>query len=381
MPHWINHDLVPKKKIYAKLNMSKRVKRTIYLSLGLVIVAVLSYFTLCILNPTEDKPFDSLSFAIEDTNSINKIIITDASSKTFELNRSGDSWVDKNGQCVFKEGVHNILEAAAKIQFKAYLNEKAEKNFYNRMTTNHIKVDFYQNGKFSKRWYIGPNAQDHNGQIMILEGPNKEKSNKPLIMSLRGIYGIIEPRFFADPRKWFCTGIFNLESEKIKKVDISFSQEGYRNFSIENFGSSFSVKSNGIALTSIDTSNVIRYLQNYKRVNFESANYELNKLQCDSLLKAIPFCTLSLTEKGKQSATTLKMHSIRVNEPQENEFGELVNMDMNKFWCVLPSKEIVKCQYYVFNPLIMGDVYFPAMSDQFPKPGSNQVDASQKRPR
>ncbi|MBM3454719.1 MAG: hypothetical protein FJX80_06180 [Bacteroidetes bacterium] len=359
--------------------MSKRFKRVIYLSVGLISLAVLSYPTLLLLNPTDNETFDPLSFAIDDTNSISKIIITDAFSKTFELNRSGDSWVDKNGQCVFKEGVHNILEASAKIQFKAYLNEKAEKVFYKLMQTNHIKVDFYQNGNFSKRWYIGPSAQDHNGQIMILEGPNKEKSNQPLIMSLRGISGIIEPRFFADPRKWLCTGIFNLESEKISKVDVSFSQENYRNFSIENFGSNFSVKSNGIALSAIDTSNVIRYLQKYKRVNFESANYELNKLQCDSLLKAVPFCTLSLTERGTTSPVVLKMHRIRVNEPQENEFGELVNMDMNKFWCVLPTKEIVKCQYFVFNHLILGDVYFPALSSQFPKQDTKKLVPSTKK--
>ena len=359
--------------------MSKRTKRIIYLFIGLVILAVLSYFTFRILKPTEEQPFDALSFAIEDTNSINKIIITDAYSRSFELNRSGDSWVDRNGQCLNKEGVHNILEAAAKIQFKAYLNEKAEKKFYDLMMTNHIKVDFYQNGNFSKRWYIGPNAQDHNGQIMVVEGPNKEKSKKPVIMSIRGIFGIIEPRFFADPRKWMCTGIFNLESEKISKVDVSFSQESYRNFTVENFGSNFSVKSNGKTLNAVDTSNVIRYLQKYKRVNFESANYELNKVQCDSLLKAIPFCTLTLTEKGKQSPVVLKMHRIFVREPQENEFGELVNMDMNKFWCVLPSKEIVKCQYFVFNHLILGDVYFPSLSLQFPKQDTKKFSNSTKK--
>ena len=346
--------------------MSKLTKRIIYLSLGLVILAILSFFTLRLLNPTEEQPFDALSFAIEDTNSINKIVITDAYSRSFELNRSGESWIDKNGQCVNKEGVHNILEAVAKIQFKAYLNEKAEKKFYDLMMTNHIKVDFYQNGNFSKRWYIGPNAQDHNGQIMVVEGPNKEKSKKPVIMSIRGIYGIIEPRFFADPRKWVCTSIFNLESEKISKVDVSFSQESYRNFTVDNFGVEFKVKSNGKELSEIDTSNVFRYLQNYKKVNFESANYELTKSQCDSIMKAIPFCTLTVIEKGNKNPTVLKMHRIKVIDPQENEFGELVNMDMNKFWCVLPSNEIVKCQYFVFNHLILGDVYFPALTKNFP---------------
>jgi hypothetical protein len=32
---------------------------------------------------------------------------------------------------------------------------------------------------------------------------------------------------------------------------------------------------------------------------------------------------------------------------------------MNKFWCELPTGELVKCQYFVFNPLILGHIYFP----------------------
>jgi hypothetical protein len=359
--------------------MTKRAKRIIFLSIGIVTIGVLGFFTFRLLNPAEEVPFDAMSFAIEDTNSIDKIIITDAYSRTFEISRLSGVWVDKNGQCVNKEGVSNILEAAAKIQFKAYLNEKAEKKFYDLMMTNHIKVDFYQHGVFSKRWYIGPNAQDHNGQIMVLEGPSKEKSKKPVIMAIRGIFGIIEPRFFADPRKWMCTEIFNLESENIAKVDVSFPEEPYRNFTVEQFGNKFSVTSNGKAIKQLDTANVIRYLQKYKKVNFESANYELSKLQCDSLINAIPFCKLSLIEKGTNKVQQLSMHRIRVSDPQENEFGELVNMDMNKFWCVLPSKEVVKCQYFVFNHLILGDVYFPSMDIAYPiRKNSKSNSSSQK---
>jgi hypothetical protein len=42
-----------------------------------------------------------------------------------------------------------------------------------------------------------------------------------------------------------------------------------------------------------------------------------------------------------------------------NEFGDIVNIDMNKFWCQLPNGQMVKCQYFVFNPLMLGHVYFP----------------------
>jgi hypothetical protein len=127
----------------------------------------------------------------------------------------------------------------------------------------------------------------------------------------------------------------------------------------------FTIKQNGQKLSEVDTSNVFRYLQGYRKIHFELANYELNKKQCDSLKKTTPFCVLSLKETSGKS-TKLRMFRISSKVPQRNEFGESVDMDMNKFWCELPNGDLVKCQYFTFNPLILGHVFFPAMEKQFP---------------
>ena len=41
-----------------------------------------------------------------------------------------------------------------------------------------------------------------------------------------------------------------------------------------------------------------------------------------------------------------------------DDFGNRVAHDINRFWCLLPNGQVVKCQYFVFNPLIMGNIYF-----------------------
>ena len=178
--------------------------------------------------------------------------------------------------------------------------------------------------------------------------------------------GIIEPRFFADPRKWACTNIFELEMEQIASVDIKYPKEKYRNFHITAVGNRFKLTQNGTKIPNVDTLNIYRYLQGYKKIHFELANYELSKKQCDSLKRSAPFCVLTVKEKQGPS-TKLRMFKIATKEAQRNEFGEMENMDMNKFWCQLPNGELVKCQYFVFNPLIMGHVFFPGMELNFPK--------------
>jgi hypothetical protein len=180
------------------------------------------------------------------------------------------------------------------------------------------------------------------------------------MMQIKGMTGIIEPRFFADPRKWACTNIFELEMEDIASVDVKYPTERERNFNLKAKGNRFSLTQNGKKIPDVDTLNIYRYLQGYKKIHFELANYELSKKQCDSLKRTTPFCVLSVKEK-KGKTTKLRMFKIATKEAQRNEFGEMENMDMNKFWCQLPNGELVKCQYFVFNPLIMGYVFFPGM--------------------
>lgn len=346
-------------------------KKIIVIILGILSLIVLGWYTKKMLQNEGTSDTQYIDFAIKDTTKVDKIIITDAFSNHMELIKKGKDWTDANGSCISQPNVHFILDAFDKITFKGYLPEKAQKKFTELMSASHIKVEIYEEGEWTKTWYIGPAAQDHLGQIMLLESEEDGKSDYPVMMSIKGLYGIIEPRFFADPRKWICTNIFNLELEKISNVNVVFPGEPYRDFKVAQKNMHYTVTQHGSKLSTVDTSNIFRYLQNYSKVHFELANYELNKKQCDSLKKTQPFCVLTMKETSGKS-TKLKMFRIASKEPQRNEFGETVNMDMNKFWCLLPNGDLVKCQYFTFNPLILGHVYFPAMEAKFPKEKLNK---------
>jgi len=340
-------------------------KKIIIIIFGIVGITALGWYTKKLISKEGHSDTELIEFAVKDTNKVNRIIISDAYSNKFELIRKGAEWTDANGGCITQSSVSLILDAFAKITLKGYLPEKSQQKFVDLMSTSHMKVEIFEDGEWTKTWYIGPAAQDHLGQIMLLETEADGKSEFPVMMSLSGMYGVVEPRFFADSRKWICTNIFSLDMEEIASVDVRFPSEKHRNFNIKQNGSKISVTQNNVKLSAIDTSNVFRYLQNYRKIHFDNANYELNKNQIDSLKKTTPFCVLTLKEK-KGKSHKLRMFKIPVEEPQRNEFGDLENMDMNKFWCQLPSGEVVKCQYFTFNPLIMGHVYFPEMEIAFP---------------
>jgi hypothetical protein len=340
-------------------------KKGLILALFIILLACLSWFALNLKDNQGASDARAFNFKIEDTTTVSKIIITDAFGQQFTLIKKNNSWTDLKGGCVAQTNVSLILEALHKIEFKGYLPQKSEKRFTELMASSHIKVEIFQDGEWTKTWYMGPASPDHYGQIMLLETANEGKSASPVMMKLAGMNGLIDPRFFADARQWACTEIMALQIEDIKSVKAKFYDEPYRSFELQKKGRRFKVSQNGQPLTSLDTTNVYRYLQGYQKIHFEQMNFSLSDKQVDSVKKSQPFCRLAV--KTNNERISLSMFRIKSKEVQRNEFGELVNMDMNSFWCQLPDGTLVRCQYFVFNPLILGHVFFPAMEANFPE--------------
>jgi hypothetical protein len=333
-------------------------RKLIVLIAFLILVITLGFYAKSLVENQGKSDTELIEFAVKDTSSVDKIIISDAYSNTIELVRSEKKWTDASGECVTQENVHFILDALKNIEFKAYLAKEAQANFNKKLVTQHTKVEIFQNGEWVKTWYIGPPSQDHYGQIMLLDSKEAGKSDIPVMMSIRGVKGIIEPRFFADKRSWKCTNIFAVPLEKIAKVDVKIMTDPRLSFSVTKVGSILSVFQAGKKLENADNSMTFRYLQNYKKIHYDLANFELSKRQVDSVKHTKPFSTISLYETtGKK--THLRLFTLKSKETSKNEYGEVLNIDLNKFWCELPNGELVKCQYFVFDPLLKGHLYFP----------------------
>jgi hypothetical protein len=335
-------------------------KRIIIIILGISLLVTLGIFTSRLISKKgkSDEQLAAFNFEIKDTASVNKIIITEPNGMEMTLIRSGNQWTDDKGECVQPVQVFNILEAAYNVRFKGYVPENSVKTVINRISTIGIKVQYFQNDDWTKTWYIGGSTADHHGTYMLVESAEAGKSDLPVIAEIKGMKGIIEPRFFADPRKWQCSGIFTYQMQDIAEVNVKFTERPDRSFEIRKIKNAYLVKYGGKYLTSLDTNMVYRYLLNYKRINFENPNYELNDKQLDSLKRSKPFCELKVrTTKGEKKK--LRMFRIKATGDAEvDDFGDKVTYDINRFWCELPDGQVVKCQYFVFNPLIMGHIYF-----------------------
>ncbi len=335
-------------------------KKIVTLIIAVIAIVGLSFYTYKLMNNKgkSDGNLKLIEFAIEDVNTVDRVVISDAFGHTFEIIKAEDDWTDKDGNCVVKESVEFVLDAFKNIEFKGYLPDSSHTKYNKLMAVQHTRVDIYQNGEWSKTWYIGPPTPDHYGQIMLLDSEEGGKSDFPVVMKIKGMHGIIEPRFFADARKWQCTNIFSVPLHEISKVDLKFNDEPERSFRVEKKGFDMKVYQQGRLLKDVDTSMIFRYLNNYKKIHFEMPNYKLNEAQVDSVKATTPFCVLTLT---KTNGKTTKLRCFRTMDQQPVVQGaiEYESADRNRFWCELPNGQLVKCQYFVFNPLFLGHIYFP----------------------
>ena len=339
-------------------------KKLIILVVSIAGLAGLGWYISTLFETKGKSDTELIEFAIKDVSTIDKLIITDKALNKFEVQKKNGTWLDKDGNCIVPENIENILDAIRNIEFKGYLPDKSHANYNQMMSAQNIQVEIFQNGEWSKTWYIGPPAPDHYGQVMLLDTKELGKSTHPVLMKVRNLNGFLEPRFFADPRLWACTDIFQIPMEKISRVDIKFNKEKARSFSVTKNGSDLKVYQQGKEIPNVEERMIFSYLQNYKKIHYNLQNFELSKNQVDSLKRSMPFAEIKVKETNGKT-TKLRCFRARAVTNDVVAGQEIINSDVDKFWCELPDGELVKCQYFVFNPLLFGHIYFPMDQSNF----------------
>lgn len=345
-------------------------KKIVTLIIALTVLIGLGYYVIQLNNNSGKSDTQLINFAIENIENVDKVIINDPMGNEFEIVKTGDTWTDKNGGCISQESATYILDAFKNIEFRGYISEASIENTKKNMATQHIKVQIFENGSWTKTWFIGPNSQDHHGQIMLLDSEEQGVSDAPVEMKIKGVHGFLSSRFFADPKQWMCTNVFSIEMDEISLVDIKVNDQPERSFSVSKKGTDIHVYQQAEELNNVDTAMVFRYLHNYKKIHFELPNYNLNLLQIDSLKKTTPFAVISIKKRNGEQ-TGMKCYRIKKKSVTEEGQIEYRDNDVDRFWGELDNGQIVKCQYYVFNPLLMGHIYFPMDISMLNQPNSN----------
>lgn len=325
-------------------------KQYIYLILLGGVLTALIYFLMKAKEGDQNSTLKNRhsDFAIEDTNSIDKIIITDANGDKATLTKLGkDEW-QLNGKYKARiDAIRIILKTVKLISVKSEVPLSAKKNILKTMMVTYKKVEYYSNEILLKTWYVGGPTRDHYGTYMLLEHSDGGRDTVPFITEIKGFFGSLNTRYFTDVKEWRDKVIYQLNPDKIKSVELKNNEQPEYGFKIEVKGkNSFELwDAQNKKVAGFDTVSVRAYLLNYRKIAFEGFNRGiLNEKQEDSLRKSIPFAEFTVTDISGKSLKIKTYRKAPLPDQVDLE-GIAYPYDIERLYGILPTGEIIIMQY------------------------------------
>lgn len=347
-------------------------KRAITVVLLLVLVAIAIWLTTNNSNST--LQVEQTDFAIKDTATVNRIILTnqDGGAITLERVTKGTNYngteIDFNGWMLNgkyrarQDAVDLLMKTFRRIQVKSAVPKSATESINAQIGANHIRVDIFQGGEEpAKSWYVGGPTQDHYGTYMVLKTPEHGMSAVPHIMHLPGFYGFLTARFFMNETDWRWTGVFNYHPSEIAEISVAYGETPTESFKIQYTEDEkiYLLNGGGIAYESFDTIAVKNYILQFKKVHFEKFDSTgtddhvyLDYQEQDSLLNGTtPYCTISVTNKqGK--VNEINIWKKEALPGTTNAAGDILDIDPERKNAYFQGEWLI-VQNFVFDHLFV----------------------------
>ena len=308
-----------------------------------------------------DQPLSA--FAIEDTASINKVVIVDMNGQRATLERkSGDKlWTLNNKYLARKDATDLLLKTFSQIRVRGNVADKMRDNAMKLLSTSGKKVEIYTGGdEPAKIYYVGTSTEDHTGTIMLLEIPGIGRSQEPYITHMEGFTGFLTTRFFTCENEWRYTGIFEYPDLEFKRVQMINHNNPNYSFEVQfNGGNDIKLlggylPSSGefsITQPSFDTLAVKDFLLLFKKAHVESFNTLLRPEAADSMRAIPPAFTIRVFENSGMD-NKIDLYLKRSPTINYDENGNPVPWDVDYFYARTMSDEFAMAQMYTFQPMV-----------------------------
>jgi hypothetical protein len=246
---------------------------------------------------TSDK--SKTNFAVENTEDITKIFISNKTDGNVLLERKNNIWYVNGNYEVSKPFMEFfLLETVKKIRVQGPVPLPARQNVISSMATMATKVELYVKGKLEKVYYVGNPTSDMTGTYMYLEG-----SKDPYITHIPGFDGFLSTRYPVAENEWVSKVIFDYKPEEVMMVDVNYPAKGSESFTVKRKGNinDFDITASQNAPTgTLNYAAVKSYFGMF--VNKTCEGYiNLTPAQIDSIKKSVPVCIITLSDKKNKS--------------------------------------------------------------------------------
>ncbi len=327
-------------------------KGLIGLIIALVVLGFVVFFASQNSGSTIKKQLSN--FAIEDTASITKVLLSDKNNNTVLLEREDDgTWLANKDFRARRDVIQNLLKTIKEVTVRAPISKSRFEYTVKQLAVNSTKVEIYQNGanKPSKVYFVGGANPDNTGSYMLLEN-----SSVPFLMHIEGHYGFIQSRYSPRINDWKDNSIWYFPGEKItniKKVTVTYPQDASKSFEIEQQDKeNYQLKdANGTPIQLPSNGVLYDYLKRYRKISYEGFEETKTAEFKDSITTQTPVQTIYRVEEISGRVTEIKTYHKPVQEDAVDIDGMPIPHDLERMYATINNDQFVIVQYYVFDPL------------------------------
>lgn len=326
----------------------------------LIALAVASVFVFKSKHKTSTLDKEASNFKILDTASIDKVFIADKDGNKVLLERKNGEWlVDGKYKARF-DMIDILLYTIRMVEVKSPVAKSAKPAVIRLMTSRSTKVEIYSKGEKIKQYYIGHTTQDHTGTYMILTDLDSEQNYEdPFITHIPGFEGFLSTRYNTSAIEWRDRQVFNYRVPQIKQIKLDLHEMPDSSFTIDLFSMQrFGLKNGKAQQLQFAEDKLKQYIAYFQNVHCEYF-LEDNSHVTDSLKKsALPFATLTITDRNNQSTSCDFYHKQPVSSNNELYKKEYKYDPDRMFIKFNNGKDYAVGQFYVFGKILQSYSYF-----------------------
>lgn len=291
------------------------------------------------------------AFAIENTQELDKIIISDIDGSVLNLERfqDSDTWTGNNRYVVRPDAVKVLLSNLNKIRIYAPVPKTALASVEESIRERSKKVELFAKDKMVKTIYMAGPVPGGKGDYMQLEG-----DNQPYITHVPGHTGFISRIFFTDIKEWRSREAINLTAKEIKSVQIEYINQPEYSFELQQTGGNLTLKSLVDASKEVKVNKIAAqtFLSSFENINIEAFHNDYT--QKDSVLSYKPLVKMSITSQDDR-VNAFEIYPMFINERSKSMFdknGNPLKFDRDHYYTLMnEGRDFAIIQDYVFAKL------------------------------
>lgn len=289
-------------------------------------------------------------FAVEDTSSIDKIIISNKNGNVLRLNKVNSSWLVNDTIKARKDIIRTLLETIKRVSIKSPVNKAMKDNVMKQLATGAIQVEIYSDGDLEKKYFVGGATQDGLGTFYLLDG-----SNEPMIAHIPGFDGYLTVRYNTNAEVWRDREVFRLYPQNIDMVNIQYPSKPNESFNLRISGKDYISLTNNAGDTATNNINgefLRNYLINFTDVQYENATNPKKIKLGEVLIAQNLICTITVYDK---SGTSKKVELFRryFDGQAFLAYGTEQDLDTHRLFIRVNGKEVYNAQYNAFYKLLV----------------------------